>query len=247
MCRDWNSLLRHDQGCWHSRNCHLNTILDSMCSKCTLRLISMLLTLAVLLVCILYLDLLASQVLSVHVFHSAITSLEGGVADEAESLAETALVASDLWWGQEWSEAREGFVEGTLVNHGVETADKELGADAGWSSGCDTILVDCSLVCVGLVEADWLAVEADIVHDVDCICCIPLTGELYESITLVLLAHAVFWHMQAGDWSTLEHKLVDDFILGFFSDVADVQSAVFVLLPSFYVSDYGFLYTYTYQ
>lgn len=103
-----------------------------LASQHPLRLITVSLALAVLLVGVLHRDLLVREVLPVHVRNRVVGGFERGVRDEAVALGETGLVARDLGRCLEGPEAGEGVVERLLVDEEVQAADEELGAYFDW-------------------------------------------------------------------------------------------------------------------
>ena len=181
---------------------------------------------AVLLESVLNRHFLAENVLPVQVGHGGVAAVKVGKADKAETFAGPAVLAGHLWQAEQGPEAAEGVVEDLLVDHGVEVAHKELGADVG------ALL----LVGRGLVHAEGLAVQLDAVHDVGGVLGVGRAAELDKAEALVRLGDAVAGHVNVVDGPHLEHNLVHHGGRGALVDVANVDSRVFVLLPGGWVS-----------
>lgn len=65
--------------------------------------------------------------LAVHIRYCVIGCVEGGVGEECVSLRQSGRgVASDLWGGEEGSEAGECVVQAVLVEVGGEVAEEEV-------------------------------------------------------------------------------------------------------------------------
>lgn len=158
--------------------------------------------------------------------HGSITAIKVGKADEPKPLARTALLPRDLGQTQQRAKAAKGVVEDLLVDHGVEVADEELGAD----------LVGLLLVSAGLVDAQRLAVQLNAVHDVGRVLGVGGRAELDEAEALVGLRDAVARHVDVVDGAHLEHDFVDHCGGGALVDVADVDGGIFVLFPMRVVS-----------
>ena len=121
----------------------------------------------------------------------------------------------------EGAKAAEGIVEHSFVDHGVEVADEEL------SAHFDGLL----FVCAGLVDSDGLAIQADLVHDTGGIVGIFFRVELDEAIALVRLSDPILRQVHVGYAASLEEELPDESIGYSFIEVANIDGAVFVLLP----------------
>ena len=121
----------------------------------------------------------------------------------------------------EGAKATKGIVEHSFVDHRVEIADEEFGAYF------DGLL----LVGAGFVDSDGLAIQAHLVHDRGCIVGVFFRIELDEAIALVRLGDAVFGKVDVGNAAGLEEELPDQRIGHPLVEVADVDGAVFVLLP----------------
>lgn len=179
------------------------------------------LALAVLLVGVLDADVLVHEELAVHVVDGVVAGLEGAVADEAVALAEPVVVAGDLGGRDEGAEATEGIVQDLLVDHGVQVADEQLGAD----------LEGLLLVSRGLVDTQGLAVQTDAVHDLGGVVSVHLAVELDKAEALVQLGDAVLGQVHVDDGAGLHHQLPYHGIAGALVDVANVDRGFFVLLP----------------
>lgn len=120
------------------------------------------------------------------------------------------------------AKANKSLKQNLLIHHGVQVADKQLGAD----------IQRLLLVCARLVDADGLPPQAHLVHDLCSILGILLALELDEAVALVGLGDAVFGQMDVGDAAGLEHELPDEGICDAFIEVADVDGGFFVLFPA---------------
>lgn len=186
-----------------------------------LGLVAVALALAVLLVRVLHADVLIHEELAVHVVDGIVAGLEAAVADEAVALAQAVVVAGDLGRGDEGAEAAEGVVEDLLVNHGVQVADEELGAD----------LEGLLLVGGGFVDAQGFSVESYAIHDLGGIVSIYLSIELDEAEPLVRLCNPVLGQVDVYHRPCLDHQLPDQCIGSTLVDVANVDSSLLVLFP----------------
>merc|ERR1712225_151603 len=92
----WHTSI-HQQLRRHTLHFRHDIILLARASEHTLRLITVSLALAVLLVRVLHGDVLVHQVLAVHVCDGVVGGLEAGVRDEAVAFREAGLVACDFW------------------------------------------------------------------------------------------------------------------------------------------------------
>lgn len=178
-------------------------------------------SLAVFLVGVLHGDLLAHHVLAVHVRDGGIRGVEVGVGNKAVPLRDVEFIAGDLGGGDELAEAQEGVVEGALVDHGVEVADEELGAD----------LDVLGFVGRGLVHADGGVEEAGAVEDGDDIVGVVLGCELDEAEALVLAVDAVDRHVDGAHAAVVVHELGEELLGDIFVDIADVDGRLLVLFP----------------
>jgi hypothetical protein len=68
------------------------------------------------------------EVLPVHVRDRVVGGFECAVGDKAVAFAEPGFIPCDFGGRLEGAEAREGVVEGFLVDEGVKVANEELGA-----------------------------------------------------------------------------------------------------------------------
>ena len=177
--------------------------------------------LAVLLVGVLHRDLLAHHVLAVHVRDGGVRGVEVGVGHEAVALGHVELVAGDLGGADELAEAQEGVVEGTLVDHGVQVANEQFGAD----------LHALSLVCRCLVHADCRVEETRAVEDGDDIIGVVFGCELDEAEALVLAVDAVDGHVDGAHAAVVVHELGEELLGDIFVNVTDVDGRLLVLLP----------------
>ena len=192
-----------------------------LCSEHTLCLVAVSFSLAVLLVGVLHRDVLVHEVLIVHVGNGIVRGFEVGVGYEAIAFGEVGFIAGKLGLSYERTETAKGVVKHSLVDHGVEVANEEF------STHFDGFL----FVSAGLVDADGFAVEADLVHDTGGIVGVFFGVELDETIALVGLSDAVFGEVDVGYAAGLEEEFPDKSIGHSFVEVADVDGAVFVLLP----------------
>ena len=151
-------------------------------SEHTFCFIAVTLAFTVLFVGVLYTDFLVHEVLAAHVGDGIIGGLEVGVGDEAVAFGQVGLVTSDLGLGNECTEAAEGVVEHTFVDHRVKVADEELG----------TYLDGFLLVGGGFVDTNGLAEKAHLVHDPSSVVSVFFREELDKAIALVGLGDSVF-------------------------------------------------------
>lgn len=198
-----------------------NVALLGLGGELPLGVVAVALALAVLFEGVLDRDLAAEQVLVAEVVDGGVGALKVAKADEAEALGGAGVVARDLGQGEERAEARKGVVENLLVGHGVEVADKELGANVGGALAVGR----------GLVDAERLAVELDAVHDVGGVLGVGRRAELDEAEPLVGLRDAVARHVDVVDGAHLQHELVHHGGRRALVNVAHVDGGIFVLFP----------------
>jgi hypothetical protein len=204
--------LVHDRG--HAMSFRL------LCKQ-ALRLVSVALALAVLLVRILHRDLLVHHILAVHVLDGIVRSLKVGVRHESIALGQHVLVPRDLGGTRELAEADEGVVQRPLVYHLVQVSDEELGANFN----------GLLLVGRGLVHSDLAPVQASPVEYVDCIIGVLLGCEFDEAKALVLAVYAVDGHVESSHATMVVHELGEQLLGDIFVDVADVDGGFLVLFP----------------
>jgi hypothetical protein len=189
--------------------------------KQTLRLVSVTLALAVLLVRILHRNLLVHHVLVVHVLDGVVRGLEVGVRHKSIALGQHLFVPCDLGRTRELTKADERVVQRPLVHHLVQVSDEELGTDF------DVLL----LVSGGLVHTDLAPVEAGPVEYIDSVISVLLGCEFDEAKALVLAVYAVDGHVEGSDAAVVVHELGEQLLGNIFVDVADVDGGFLVLFP----------------
>ena len=184
--------------------------------------VSVALALSVLLVRVLNGDLLAHHVLAVHAGNGCIRRVEVAKGDEAVALGQAVFVAGHLGGHCEGAELAKGVVKRLLVDHCVEVADKQLGANV------DVLL----LVCRRLVHPYPAAVQTDVVHDLGRVVGLGLGVELDEAKALVLAVDAVDGHVDVSHAAGVEHQLVQDAGRDALMEVAHVHGGFLVLFPA---------------
>lgn len=131
-------------------------------------------------------------------------------------------VARNLWRLSELSKLAKGVVQRLFVDHGVEVADEQLGANL------DALL----LVCRRLVHAHSAAVQGDVVHDLGGVVGLGLGVELDEAKALVLAVDAVDGHVDISYAAGVEHQLVEEAGRDALMEVSDVDGGFLVLFPA---------------
>lgn len=217
-----------DHGCrrleemlWQRLDGRCDAVGLGLLRKHALGLVAVALALAVLLVGVLDRDLLAHHVLAVHAGNGGVRRVEVAVGDEAVALAHVVLVACNLGRLCQLAELAKRVVERLLVDHGVEVADEQLGANL------DVLL----LVGRRLVHAHTAAVQRDVVHDLGRVVGLGLGVELDEAEALVLAVDAVDGHVDVAHAARVEHQLVEEPRRDALMEVADVDGGFLVLLP----------------
>lgn len=158
----------------------------------------MALTLAVLLKGVLYGDLLAHNVLSIHVQDSVVTALEVAIADKTKAFTGAIIISCHLGYAQERTKSAESVVKDLLIHHGIDAADEELSTDVG-----RLLLVGASLV-----DTQGFSIQLDPVHDVGCVLGVSWCAKLDKAEALMCLGDAVAGHMDVMDGAHLQHDLV---------------------------------------
>lgn len=228
--RGWR-VVGHNKTGRHGRDGDLDVVLLRLRSERALRSVTVTLALAVLLESVLDRDLLVHEELAVHVLDRIVGGFERGVGDESIALADVGVVARDLGRSDQRAEAREGLEEHLLLHHGVQVSNEQLSSNSCATAQSRSFSSSSTLVCARLVDANRLAPEANLIHDLDGVVGIFLGRKLDEAIALVSLGDAVFREVNVDDGSGLYHQFPDNRIGCLLGEIADVDRAVLVLFP----------------
>lgn len=199
--------------------CGQGVVLPSLGSKEPLSCCAVsLAVLAILLHCIIDSNVFVEQELAVECLDRSVCRLEAVKRNESISFwLSTCWIPGHLGQTNDTTKCRECLVEQALIYRRVETADKQVGAN-----------IDLLAIIGGLVDANWLPIELETVHDFTGIVSILFRLKLGEGVTLMRLRDAILGKMEVDERTSLDHELPDDGVGGPVVDVSNIAGCILV-------------------
>lgn len=138
-----------------------------------------------------------AEVLAVHGLDGGVGCVEAGEIDEGVTLGVAGVwVSHDLRRLEDHAEGTERVVEQFLVDLRVEVTDEDVRSH-----------VQVFVVCRGLINSNWFAIELYHIHDFDGIVSILFAEELHKAVALMLASDPVFRHVCVDHRTSLQEKL----------------------------------------